>query len=49
MGPGAGDEGGQVIAAGTPVEVMRNAASRTGPYLAALLGTTNPALQMAAP
>jgi excinuclease ABC subunit A len=50
MGPGAGDEGGQVIAAGTPAEVMRNAASRTGPYLAALLGTTtNPALQMAAP
>ncbi|RPD47876.1 excinuclease ABC subunit A [Hymenobacter sediminis] len=34
IGPGAGDEGGQVVAAGTPAEVARHKQSRTGPYLA---------------
>lgn len=33
MGPGAGEEGGQVIAAGTPEEVMANDQSLTGRYL----------------
>ncbi|KJV09046.1 excinuclease ABC subunit A [Elstera litoralis] len=34
MGPGAGVHGGEVIAAGTPAEVMANANSTTGQYLA---------------
>jgi len=34
LGPGAGEHGGHVIAAGTPAEVARNAASLTGQYLA---------------
>jgi excinuclease ABC subunit A len=37
VGPGAGDEGGHVVAAGTPEEVANAAASRTAPYLAPLL------------
>ncbi|GAC1666073.1 MAG: excinuclease ABC subunit UvrA [Steroidobacteraceae bacterium] len=37
MGPGAGDEGGQVVATGTPFDVAGQTASRTAPYLASLL------------
>jgi excinuclease ABC subunit A len=37
IGPGAGDEGGRVVAAGTPVEVSRISRSRTAPYLARFL------------
>jgi excinuclease ABC subunit A len=33
LGPGAGEHGGYVIAAGTPKEVARNPASLTGQYL----------------
>jgi len=33
LGPGAGEHGGHVIAAGTPKEVTRNASSLTGQYL----------------
>lgn len=33
MGPGAGDQGGQVVAQGTPVEVSQHPGSRTAPYL----------------
>jgi excinuclease ABC subunit A len=33
MGPGAGDEGGKVVASGPPAEVSRSAKSRTAPYL----------------
>ncbi len=33
MGPGAGEKGGQVLAAGTPAEVMANERSLTGRYL----------------
>ena len=33
IGPGAGVHGGQVVAAGTPLEVMQNPASVTGAYL----------------
>jgi excinuclease ABC subunit A len=36
IGPGAGDEGGRVVASGTPREVARCAKSRTAPYLARL-------------
>ena len=34
IGPGAGEEGGRVVAAGTPVEVSRSSESRTAPFLA---------------
>jgi excinuclease ABC subunit A len=37
IGPGAGDEGGNIIAAGTPMEISRAKHSRTAPYLAAYL------------
>jgi excinuclease ABC subunit A len=37
VGPGAGDAGGRIVAAGTPREVARVRASRTAPYLAACL------------
>ena len=33
IGPGAGSHGGEVVAAGTPAEVMANEASLTGQYL----------------
>ena len=33
VGPGAGDHGGEIIAAGTPEEVMKNENSITGRYL----------------
>jgi len=33
VGPGAGDHGGEIIAAGTPEEVMKNKKSITGRYL----------------
>jgi hypothetical protein len=33
MGPGAGDEGGHIVAAGPPAELAQVAASRTAPYL----------------
>ncbi|MCU1407721.1 MAG: transporter, partial [Glaciihabitans sp.] len=34
LGPSGGDEGGRIVATGTPEEVAGNAASRTAPYLA---------------
>jgi len=37
VGPGAGDEGGAVVASGPPQEVARNKKSRTARYLAAQL------------
>ena len=37
LGPGAGDEGGQVISAGPPEEVARCAVSKTAPYLEKIL------------
>lgn len=33
IGPGAGEHGGEVVASGTPKQVMRNAQSLTGQYL----------------
>ncbi|MFJ4923328.1 ATP-binding cassette domain-containing protein [Streptomyces sp. NPDC088725] len=37
LGPGGGDEGGRLVAAGTPAEVAAAAGSRTAPYLARAL------------
>ena len=34
LGPGAGDEGGRIVAAGPPAEVARAKGSRTATYLA---------------
>jgi excinuclease ABC subunit A len=34
IGPGAGDEGGRVVAAGTPSDIAKSRTSRTAPYLA---------------
>src|SRR5207342_2378395 len=33
MGPGAGERGGELVAQGTPEEIVRNDASLTGQYL----------------
>jgi excinuclease ABC subunit A len=38
VGPGAGEEGGRVVAAGPPAAVARAPKSRTAPYLARVLG-----------
>ena len=49
MGPGAGDEGGRVVAFGTPEEVARARESRTAPYLARFLSgetATEPARRL---
>jgi excinuclease ABC subunit A len=40
LGPGAGDEGGYLVDAGTPEELTRNDASFTGQYLRGILLTT---------
>ncbi|HEX2719098.1 MAG TPA: ATP-binding cassette domain-containing protein, partial [Gemmatimonadaceae bacterium] len=37
IGPGAGEEGGRVVAFGTPEEVARSRQSRTAPYIARFL------------
>jgi excinuclease ABC subunit A len=37
VGPGAGDEGGRLVAQGTPAQVAASRESRTGPYLQAQL------------
>jgi excinuclease ABC subunit A len=38
IGPGAGEEGGRVVAAGPPPQVAKSPKSRTAPYLARVLG-----------
>jgi excinuclease ABC subunit A len=38
IGPGAGDEGGCIVAEGTPADVARAKESRTAPFLARFLG-----------
>ncbi|MHB8057358.1 MAG: excinuclease ABC subunit UvrA [Desulfuromonadaceae bacterium] len=43
MGPGAGVHGGEVVAQGTPAEVMANPASLTGRYLSGELSIALPA------
>ncbi|GGO47777.1 excinuclease ABC subunit UvrA [Streptomyces lasiicapitis] len=42
LGPGGGDDGGRVVAAGAPADVARVAGSRTGPYLARATAATTP-------
>lgn len=42
IGPGAGDEGGRVIAVGTPAEVAKASNSRTAPYLFRVLTQLTP-------
>lgn len=42
MGPGAGVHGGEVVAQGTPTEVMKNPASLTGRYLSGELSIAVP-------
>ena len=37
LGPGGGDDGGRLVAAGTPAQVAGSTTSRTAPYLAARL------------
>ena len=37
IGPGAGDQGGKIVASGTPEKVVKVKASRTGPFLAKVL------------
>jgi excinuclease ABC subunit A len=39
LGPDAGDDGGEVVAAGTPEAVSRADASHTGRYLLGVLGS----------
>jgi excinuclease ABC subunit A len=43
LGPEGGDGGGQLVAAGTPEDVAKVAASHTGRYLARTLGLASPA------
>jgi excinuclease ABC subunit A len=38
IGPGAGDEGGLIVASGVPLQLAGSQKSRTAPYLAAYLG-----------
>jgi excinuclease ABC subunit A len=40
MGPGAGDEGGRVVVAGEPIDVVKSNASRTAPFLRAFMDET---------
>jgi excinuclease ABC subunit A len=42
LGPGAGAEGGRVVAAGPPEEVAATPGSETGRYLATVLGSVGP-------
>ena len=41
LGPEGGDEGGRVVAAGTPEQVARNSQSHTGKFLARVLNGRN--------
>jgi excinuclease ABC subunit A len=41
IGPGAGEQGGRLVACGPPGEVAKNRESRTAPYLAAVLAGRN--------
>lgn len=38
IGPGAGDQGGTLVACGTPHQVAKQRTSRTAPFLAQALG-----------
>jgi excinuclease ABC subunit A len=47
LGPGAGEHGGQLVAAGTPAEVAANPKSLTGQYLSGKVGIPVPASRRA--
>lgn len=47
IGPGAGVHGGQIVACGTPKEVMQNPASLTGQYLSGKQAIMIPATRLA--
>jgi len=40
LGPGGGDQGGRIVAVGTPAEVAASSSSRTAPYLQAVLDSS---------
>jgi excinuclease ABC subunit A len=40
IGPGAGDEGGRVVATGPPEKIVKNKISKTATYLAREIGIT---------
>lgn len=42
MGPGAGHQGGEVVAAGTPAQILKNKKSLTGQYLSGKLRIQTP-------
>ncbi|WP_133499773.1 excinuclease ABC subunit UvrA [Cognatilysobacter terrigena] len=42
IGPGAGEEGGQLVACGPPADVAASTKSRTAPYLAEVMGRQRP-------
>jgi len=42
LGPGGGEDGGQIVAQGTPEQVARSKRSRTAPYLRRALGDLTP-------
>jgi excinuclease ABC subunit A len=42
LGPGAGDEGGRIVASGPPAEVAQASKSKTAPYLARFLDLSEP-------
>jgi excinuclease ABC subunit A len=42
MGPGAGDEGGRIVAAGSPADIARTAGSRTAPFLRRFIEESSP-------
>jgi excinuclease ABC subunit A len=42
IGPGAGEEGGRIVASGPPPQVATETGSRTAQYLAAFVGGSSP-------
>ncbi len=47
LGPEGGDKGGEIVAVGTPEEVVKEARSYTGHYLKSLLGASVPMVEAA--
>jgi len=45
MGPGAGNNGGYIVATGTPEEIMKNPESLTGQYLSGKVSIRTPAVR----
>jgi len=41
LGPEGGEQGGKIVATGTPEQVARNAQSHTGKFLVKVLGNGN--------